>query len=151
MDNPITPQQHTQTTNNIVTQSSQETEIPFSLNNIRTEQFVDDLLDLTIDSPLVEQSTVQRQPTTLTDSPNVSRGYIRQLMEDGSIIHMEMASAARSLKLVSNTSSQARYTPKNSLLMFLRDQEVDSSISKLEAAGQSLMSVDSNLQCAKRC
>ena len=59
MDNPVTPQQHTQTTNNIVTQSSQETETPFSSNNIRTEQFVDDLLDLTIDSPLVEQSTVQ--------------------------------------------------------------------------------------------
>ena len=139
----FTPDNSQPTTFNVVTQPSQLTQDFDSVSTpVRqaesdqqyyTETWLLDHANSNV-TPIVEPSNVPHYyPTPTTDSPDTTRATVRDAMEATTIERSEVASAARSILSLSSQSSQARYSPSTSMLMFLRNEDIDNEIESLKA------------------
>ncbi len=155
----FTPDNSQPTTFNVVTQPSQLTQDFDSVSTpVRqaesdqqyyTETWLLDHANSNV-TPIVEPSNVPHYPTPTTDSPDTTRATVRDAMEATTIERSEVASAARSILSLSSQSSQARYSPSTSMLMFLRNEDIDNEIESLKASGKSTFSTNNVLRFAKR-
>ena len=64
--------------------------------------------------------------------------------------NVERAAAARSMVTLANSAGKKRYTPKTSLLTFLRDDTIEHHASALEAKGKPTLNTTGTLRLAKR-
>ena len=101
-------------------------------------------------SPLFEPSTAAHVPTPTVDSPTLTRNDIRDIMDSNTFENREIASAARSMVFLSNTSSQKRCTPESTILAFLRRDEIERETQALQNKGTSILYTSAILMQAKR-
>ena len=102
-------------------------------------------------SPLVEPSTFAHVPATPTvDSPTITRTQIRDVMDANTSEMKEITAVARSMVFMSNSSSQKRFTPKTSILAFLRRDVLEAETKLLEDKGISIFDTAATLSQAKR-
>ena len=101
-------------------------------------------------TPIMEPSTVPYYPTPTNASPDTSKKRIHSMMESTTMQNIDRAAAARSMVTLANSAGKKRYTPKTSLLTFLRDDTIGHHASALEAKGKPTLNTTGTLRLAKR-
>ena len=162
----FTPEPHRPLNVNVITQDSENvtqhldflsTSAQETHNTFQTHQqyYTEEWLynhNETESSPLLEPSTaVAHVPTPTNHSPIISRNTIRTIMDLNTMENREIASAARSMVFLSNTSQQKRCSPKSrTILAFLRCDQIEAETKSLEAKGSSTFDTAAILKQAKR-
>ena len=164
-DADFTPDDNHSPTANVVTQASELTQefdlvsTPAAQRNRNTlsDEFMDyqdheHILEHanTETTPIMEPSTVVYYPTPTNASPDTSKKRIHSMMESTTMQNIDRAAAARSMVTLSNSAGKKRYTPKTSLLTFLREDTIGNHASLLEAKGKPTINTTGTLRLAKR-
>jgi hypothetical protein len=101
-------------------------------------------------TPIMAESTIPHFPTPTNQSPDTSKKRLHSVMESTTMDNADRADAARVMVAMASSSGKKRYNPNSTMLMFLRNAEIDNEKSKMKLTGKPIINTTPTLQLAKR-